>query len=139
MDNILEVDLIINRKKYSKIYNTSIIILFIIITLIYIIFTYKYQNYYLSKGKMINNELELLVNIDDIKYIQNNHTLKIDNINYSYEIISISNELYVDDNYNNYKYLYLKIANLTNIDNYVYEIKIPKENKIIAKYLKEYI
>lgn len=139
MDNLLEIDLILNRKKYPKIYNTSLIILIIILVFIYIIFTYKYQSYYVIKGKMINNKLELLVNINDIKYIKNSTNLSIDNKKYSYLLNTISNEIYVDENYNNYKYVYLKVNNLTNIDNYVYEIKIPKENKILAKYLKEYL
>ena len=139
MDNLLEIDLILNRKKYPKIYNTSLIILIIIIVFIYIIFTYKYQSYYVIKGKMINNKLELLVNINDIKYIKNSTNLSIDNKKYSYLLNTISNEIYVDENYNNYKYIYLKVNNLTNIDNFVYEIKIPKENKILAKYLKEYL
>ena len=139
MDNLLEIDLILSRKKYSKIYNTCFLILTIILVFIYIIFTYKYQSYYLTKGKMINNKLELLVNIDDIKYIKNSTILSIDNKMYSYKLDSISNDIYVDENYNNYKYIYLKVNNLTNIDNFVYEIKIPKENKILAKYLKEYL
>ena len=139
MNNVLEIDLILNRKKYSKIYNIFLIILTIILIFIYIIFTYKYQSYYLIKGKIINNKLELLVNINDIKYIKNNTNLKIDNNIYSYKITTISNEILIDENYNNYKYIYLNIDNLSNIDNYVYEVKIPKENKILAKYIKDYI
>ena len=139
MDNLLEIDLILNRKKYPKIYNTSLIILIIILVFIYIIFTYKYQSYYVIKGKMINNKLEKLENINDIKYIKNSTNLSIDNKKYSYLLNTISNDIYVDENYNNYKYIYLKVNNLTNIDNFVYEIKIPKENKILAKYLKEYL
>ena len=56
-----------------------------------------------------------------------------------YKITHINKELYVDDNYKNYCYIYLKVNNLTNIDNFVYDIKIPKENKILAKYLKDYL
>ena len=139
MNNTIEIDLILNRQKYPRIYSTSLIIIIIILVFIYIIFTYKYQSYYLSKGKMINNKLELLVPLEDIKYIKNNNYLSIDNQKYSYKLTTISNEIYVDEEYNNYKYIYLDIKNLTNIDNYVYEIKIPKENKILAKYLKEYL
>ena len=135
MNNPLEIDLIIERKKYPPIYNTYLIILIILLITIYIIFTYKYQSYYITKGKIVNNQLELLVNIEDIKYLKNNHTLEIENKCYQYTIVSISNEL-ID---NNYQYIHLKIDNITNIDNYIYEIKIPKENKIIAKYLKEYL
>lgn len=139
MDNIFEIDMILNKKKYSKIYNPSILIIIIILIFIYIIFTYKYQSYYVSKGKMVDNKLELIININDLKYIQNNHTLKIDDQTYRYQISSISMETYVDETYESYKYIYLEINNLTNIDNYVYEIKIPKENKYLSKYLKEYL
>lgn len=139
MNNTLEIDLILNRKKYPKIYNTVIIIIIIILMFIYIISTYKYQSYYLIKGKILNNQLELLVNINDIKYIKNNTNLKIDNKLYSYKITTISKEILIDENYNNYKYIYLQVNNLTNIDNFVYEVKIPKENKILAEYIKDYI
>ena len=139
MDDILSLDIIINRKKYPCIYNTSLIITIILLIFIYIIFTYKYQTYYITKGKMTNNELELLVNTNDLKYLYHHNMLSIDNKNYSYNLISISDEIYLDDSYNDYKYVYLKIDNLTNIDNYVYEIKIEKENKLLAEYLKEYL
>ena len=83
MNNLLEIDLIIGRKDYSKIYNGSTIIAIIILTSIYILNIFSYQTYYIQKGKMVSNQLD--------------------------------------------------------IDNYVYEIKIPKENKILAKYLKNYL
>jgi len=139
MDNILAIDLILNKQKYSKIYNFNLIILIILLITSYIIFTYKYQTYYITKGKMVNNELELLVNIDDIKYIISNNKLIIDNTDYTYIVTEISDELYVDEYYQNYNYIYLQITNLSNINNYVYEIKIPKENKVLAKYLKNYL
>lgn len=139
MNSTIEIDLILSRKKYPKIYNISLIIITIILIFIYIIFTYKYQSYYIAKGKILNNKLELLVDIKDIKYIKNNSSLKLDDELYSYKLTSISEEILVDENYNNYKYVYLEVNNLTNVDNYVYEIKIPKENKILAKYIKEYL
>jgi len=139
MNDILDIEIILKRKKYSKLYNIGLILIIILLISLYIIFTYKYQTYYISKGKIIDNKLELLVKIDDLSYINNNSKLKIDDKIYIYKVDSISNELYVDEFYNNYKYVYLKVEYLNNIDNYVYEIKIPKENKVIAKYLKNYI
>lgn len=139
MNDILDIEIILKRKKYSKIYNIGLILIIILLISLYIVFTYKYQTYYISKGKIIDNKLELLVSIDDLSYINNNSKLKIDDKIYIYKVDSISNELYVDEFYNNYKYVYLKVENLNNIDNYVYEIKISKENKVIAKYLKNYI
>lgn len=139
MDNNLELDLILERKKYPKIYNTNLIIIIIILIFIYIIFTYRYQTYYITKGKIENKQLKISVNISDIKYLKNSNKLLIDNQIYYYKINDISKEVYIDENNNNYKYLYLKIFNINNIDNYVYEIKIEKENKLLAEYLKEYL
>ena len=139
MNNILELDLILNRKRYPKIYNANLIIIIIILIFIYIIFTYKYQSYYITKGRIINNELEISVNINDIKYIEENNLLVINNKIYSYKITHINKELFIDNNFNNYQYVYLKISNLNNIDNYIYQIKIEKDNKILAKYIKEYL
>lgn len=139
MNDILDIEIILKRQKYPKIYDIGVILTIIIAIFIYIIFTYDYQSYYIMKGKMIDNTLELLVDINELKYLEKSNILEIENNNYSYKIIKISEELYIDELYNNYKYVYLKISNLTNIDNYVYEVKIPKEKKKIAKYLKEYI
>ena len=139
MNNVLEIDLIIDRQKYSKIYNFSFSIFIIILITIYIIFTYKYQTYYKLKGRIINNEIELFVALEDLKYLQDNHELMIDNIIYSYNVSHINESLYLDENYHNYCYLYIKVDNLSNIDNFVYEIKIPKENKTLVKYLKDYL
>lgn len=139
MNDILDIEIILKRQKYPKIYDIGVILTIIIAIFIYIIFTYDYQSYYIMKGKMIDNTLELLVDINDLKYLEKSNNLEIENTNYSYKIIKINEELYIDEFYNNYKYVYLKVSNLTNIDNYVYEVKIPKEKKKIAKYLKEYI
>lgn len=139
MNDVLDIDLILKRNKYPFIYNIGFIILIIIIVFIYISCTYKYQTYYISKGTIKNNSLELLVNIDNIKYITYQNKIIIDNKIYNYNIISISENLYVDESLNNYKYVYLNVKNLSNINNYVYEVKIPKENKKIIKYLKDYL
>lgn len=139
MNDILDIEIILKRKKYPKIYNIGLILTIIILISLYIIFTYKYQTYCILKGRVVDNKLELLVDINDMKYIKNNNVIKIDNFSYSYTIDKISSDMYVDENYNNYKYIYINVSNISNIENYVYEVKIPKENKIIAKYLKEYL
>ena len=124
--------------KCHKIYKINYILIVIILITIYIIFTYQYQTYYQVKGKMIDNKLEIKIYVKDIPYAVNNDHLLIDNKTYDYQIIDISN-LYIDDDDNNYCYLYLEIINLYNIDNYVYEIKFPKENKRLIAYLKDYL
>ena len=132
MNEILDIEMIIKRQKYPLIYNLGIIIIIIIL-----IFLYK--TYYINKGIAKDNHLELLVKLDDIQYIYNNQEITIDNIIYDYTIVHITEDIYVDELYNNYKYVYLKIDQLNNLDNYVYEIKLIKENKKIIEHLKDYV
>ena len=137
MDDILDIEIILKKQKYSKIYNIGLVLLIILLIFIYVSFIYTYKTYYINKGTMIDGNLKLLVNLDDIKYIATNNSLKIDNTHYEYQISKISEELYVDETLNNYKYIYLKVNNLNNINNYVYEIKLVKEKKKLIEYLKE--
>ena len=139
MNDILDIEIILKKQKYNNIYNVGIILLIILSISIYISFIYKYKTYYVTKGTMINGELQLIVEISDIKYITNNNRLKISNNYYQYEVSRISEELYVDDQLKNYKYIYLQVDSLNNLNNFVYDIKIEKENKKIIEYLKEYI
>ena len=139
MSDNLEIDLILSRKKYPIYYELTYLITLIILLFIIIILSFKYQTYYLNTGKMVNSNLEILVNINDLDYLGNSATLIIDDKEYNYKITKISSELYTDNNYQNYRYVYLNIHNLNNIDNYSYTIKIPKENKIIAKYIIDYL
>ena len=139
MNEIIDIEIILNNNKYPKIYSISTILIILIITFIYVTTLYNYQTYYITKGKIIDNKLELIVPLDDIKYITNQSNLMINNKLYNYKIISVSNELYIDELYNNYKYLYLEVKNLNSINNYVYELKIKKENKKIIEYLKDYL
>ena len=139
MNDILDIEIILKRQKYPYIYNIGFILLIILLVFLYISCIYKYQSYYITKGTIKDNTLELLVNLDDIKYIYNQNKLTIDNHIYNYSIKSISENLYVDDYLNNYKYIYLEVPNLSNINNYVYEIKLQKENKKIIEYLKDYL
>ena len=139
MNDILDIEIILKRQKYPFIYNIGFILIIILTIFLYISCVYKYQTYYITKGTIKDNTLELLVNIDDIKYISNQNKLKIDNHIYKYNIKSISENLYVDEYLNNYKYIYLEIPNLSNINNYVYEVKLQKENKKIIEYIKDYL
>ena len=139
MNNLLDIEIILKKQKYSKIYNTGSVLLIILLIFIYVSFIYTYKTYYINKCTMIDGNLKLLVNLDDIKYITSNNSVKIDNVYYGYIIVKISEELYVDESLNNYIYIYLKVNNLNNINNYFYEIKLVKENKKLIEYLKEYI
>ena len=138
MNNDIGIDLILNRKNYGHIYKINCLLILILLIFAYVIFTYKYQSYYISKGKVIDCKLELMIDNDDIKYFENTNYLYIDNDRYNYRIDYISS-LYVDEDYHNYVYIYLNIINMICTDNYVYEIKIPNENKLLAEHLKDYL
>ena len=136
MNDLLDIEVILQRKKYSKIYNFGTIMIIILLIFIYIISTYTYKSYYTIKGKAIDNKIELLINPEDIIYIEENSSLELDNITYQYTIDSIGSELLIDENYNNYQHVSLKILNFSSIDNRIYEVSIPKERVSLAKYLK---
>lgn len=139
MNDILDIEIILKKQKYHPIYNIGTILLIIILIFIYVSFIYNYKTYYITMGTIKNNSLELLVSLDDIKYISSNNVLKINDKIYSYHIDKIEENLYVDESFNNYKYIYLNVDNLSNVDNYVYKIKLEKENKKIIEYLKDYL
>ncbi len=139
MDDNLDIELILRRNQYGKIYQSSYLIIIILLIIIYIIFTYQYQSYYITYGKMSSNQLIIAISPSDIIYINNHHELLIDDKKYYYKIVKIDENLYLDENMNNYQYIYLKVDKLTNLDNYVYEVKFNKEKKVLAKYLKDYL
>lgn len=139
MNDILDIEIILKRNKYPKIYNISLIILIIISIFLYVIFTYKYQSYYLTEGKYKDNELIVVTKSNYLKYFINNNTLLLNNQEYRYQVNHIDNHTYLDESGNSYTYIYLNISNLKSINNNVYEIKIVKENKTLVKYLKEYL
>ena len=60
MNDLLDIEVILQRKKYSKIYNFGTIMIIILLIFIYIISTYTYESYYTIKGKAIDNKIELL-------------------------------------------------------------------------------
>lgn len=139
MNDIIDIEIILKRKKYPKVYSIGIILIVILLIITYIIFTYEYQSYYITYGKVVDNKLEVLMPLEDAKYLKSNSLIELDNKPYNYTINSISNDIVVDASYKNYQVFYLNINNLSNLNNYAYQVKIPKENEIIAKYLKKYV
>ena len=129
MNDILELECILKRERYPSIYKFGWLMIIIIILFLYVINTYKYQRYY----------IELLVPINDLKYVTDNKQIILDGKKYSYNVNEISKDIYVDDKYNNYKYIYIDIPGLSSVNNYVYQVKLEKENKSLANYLLEYI
>ena len=128
-----------NTNYYIKlfIYLSIIFLLFIVILL-----NTKYKMYYKTKGIVTSDKnLMLIVKIDKLKYVKNNNKLVIDNKEYVYSIKSINNDYEIDNNLNNYLYLYLDVSldSKDKITNNVLNVKLLESNKKIFYYLKNYI
>ena len=101
MNDILELECILKRERYPSIYKFGWLMIIIIILFLYVINTYKYQSYYITKGIVKDNFIELLVPINDLKYVTDNKQIILDGKKYSYNVNEISKDIYVDDKYNN--------------------------------------
>lgn len=139
MNDILELECILKRCRYPFVYNFGFLMIIIIMIFLYIINTYKYQSYYVTSGVVKNGLVELLVLEDELKYTVNNEKIILDDREYKYSVNKISDDVYIDDNYNNYKYVYISVVGSNSVDNYVYQVKLKKEKKALANYLLDYI
>ena len=135
MDDILDIDIILLRKKYPRIYNLGIISVIILLIFIYVSCTYTYQTYYYSYGIAIERELKVSVSNNDLKYFKNDENIELDDNEYSYKLLRIEQDISNKD----YSSVYLKINNLPKISNYIYQVRILKDNKKLIEYLKEYL
>ena len=116
------------------------IIIVIILSLIIFFIEFHYKTFYHIKGTVIikdeNYCISLLIPLNQIKYITDNHSVEIDKKNYDYQVISISNEYYSDN-----KTTYQKIEIEVSLDNkYKYEnltidLKFLKENQRVIDYI----
>lgn len=139
MNELLDIEVILKRDKYPMIYNIGIIGIIIIGIFIILASIYDYRTYLITNARVVNNQLELLIKCDDVKYVVDNNYLMIEHEKYEYKIIRIDNEVVTGMDNNIYQYVYLDISNTLNINNYLYQIRILKEKKKLIKYLKNYL
>lgn len=129
---MLKKELILRGNKYLFGYSYHFINLIIILTFIFIIFLYNYQNYYTLNGKMINlnNDyyLEIEMQKSKMDYIYKNRELIVNNICYDYKV-------YYYDKWAKKIYLKIKLPNNYYTDNKKVEIRIQGENKKIIYYI----
>lgn len=133
-----ELDLILDQNNYPKIYRPIYIIFTIIILFLIIIIAFNYQSYLIIYGIFNGYNLEVYSLVDDLNYIQNNNKLEIDGIDYSYRIDEIVYDAKIDSNYRHYHLVYLNIFKYKATENYIYKLKIPKENKKLSSYIIDY-
>ena len=131
----LRVSLVIDRENYSFIYRAIMIISIMLLCILTFLLVFKYDTYIITYGKSNNDTLEIIVDSSFVGDIISNHSLFIDGQEYSYRVSNISEEIYADNNYQMYQYVYLDIFKFNSINNYVYQVKIKKARKNLISYL----
>lgn len=136
-------EIIINIKNKLVILLSSIVIISFIIMII-LAHLLKVEKYYQNKGIVVldkdNYYLKLYVDFENIETIINNSSILINEDDYQYNIVSISNLL--ESNYDNYQIFYLQIPNLSKnllVNNLVINYKILTGNEILIKYIKNIV
>ena len=129
-------EIIFNIKNKLVILLSSIVIISFIIMII-LAHLLKVEKYYQNKGIVV---LELYVDFENIETIINNSSILINEDDYQYNIVSISNLL--ESNYDNYQIFYLQLPNLSKnllVNNLVINYKILTGNEILIKYIKNIV
>lgn len=134
-------EIIFNIKNKLVILLSSIVIISFIIMII-LAHLLKVEKYYQNKGIVVldNDDyyLKLYVDFENIETIINNSSILINEDNYQYNIISISDLL--ESNYDNYQIFYLQILNPNKnllVNNLVINYKILTDRESLIKYIKK--
>lgn len=136
-------EIIFNIKNKLVILLSSIVIISFIIMII-LAHLLKVEKYYQNKGIVVldNDDyyLKLYVDFENIETIINNSSILINEDNYQYNIISISDLL--ESNYDNYQIFYLQILNPNKnllVNNLVINYKILTGRESLIKYIKKIV
>lgn len=136
-------EIIFNIKNKLVILFSSVVIISFIIMII-LAHLLKVEKYYQNKGIVVldkdNYYLKLYVDFENIETIINNSSILINEDNYRYNIISISNLL--ESNYDNYQIFYLQILNPNKnllVNNLVINYKILTGRESLIKYIKKIV
>lgn len=136
-------EIIFNIKNKLVILLSSIVIISFIIMII-LAHLLKVEKYYQNKGIVVldkdNYYLKLYVDFENIETIINNSSILINEDNYQYNIVSISDLL--ESNYDNYQIFYLQILNPNKnllVNNLVINYKILTGRESLIKYIKNIV
>lgn len=136
-------EIIFNIKNKLVILFSSIVIISFIIMII-LAHLLKVEKYYQNKGIVVldndNYYLKLYADFENIETIINNSSILINEDNYQYNIISISDLL--ESNYDNYQIFYLQILNPNKnllVNNLVINYKILTGRESLIKYIKNIV
>jgi len=140
MKYYIDSRIILDRKIAPVIYLYIMIIIVLTLSLIILITLFHYKTYYKVKGIVqLNNEeyyIRIYVPLENIKYLINNDTVKINRENYKYQIKSINDE-YFTDNIITYQIIEIKIniPSKYKYNNLNLSLQFLKEDKKIIDYI----
>ena len=136
-------EIIFNIKNKLVILLSSVVIISFIFMII-LAHLLKVEKYYQNKGIVVldndNYYLKLYVDFENIETIINNSSILINEDNYQYNIVSISDLL--ESNYDNYQIFYLQILNPNKnllVNNLVINYKILTGRESLIKYIKNIV
>lgn len=136
----IDSEIILQRKIGPLVYVYIMIIIVISLSLIMLFILFSYKTYITLKG-IVENEnnhyyIKVYVRVDYVKYITSGKTVRIDNKNYKYKIISIDSE-YFTDNKNTYQIVKIEVSlkEEYKYNNLTLELDFIKENKRIINYI----
>ena len=145
-NDIMNNDTVINAKTPHKIFSFIAVFGFCLIILVLICIFGKYDQYYQSKAIVVLNDtndcyLKLTVDTNDLKNVTDRQLLYINNHKYHYELETISIDVYVDRNFNNYKEILIKtnLPKNLSINNNVVDVKFKIRTAQIITYILEFI
>lgn len=143
MNSSIEAEIFI-RKKIPIIYKMITILTIILIVLVPIILNMNYQTIIKTDAIIKKEDSQYLIMLsikeEDLKYVVNNNYIKLDNTTYYYKIYKIEEDLYLSQNLENYKIVYLKskLNKEYKVNNLTLTAKINKNNKKIINYIIDY-
>lgn len=115
---------IIIERKESLLYRIFIISLLLIFTLLFLLSTlYKYDKNYKLKALIQNGNLNLTVNEKELKLLNDNNQVLVDELVYKVGISSISEAIY-DSNYNAYYKVAVTIGNKKFVENNIVDLYV---------------
>lgn len=143
MNSSIEAEIFI-RKKIPIIYKMITILTIILIVLVPIILNMNYQTIIKTDAIIKKEDSQYLIMLsikeEDLKYVVNNNYIKLDNTTYYYKTYRIEEDLYISQNLENYKIVYLKskLNKEYKVNNLTLTAKINKNNKKIINYIIDY-
>lgn len=138
----IDSEIILNRKIGPFVYVYIMIIIVIMLSLIIFFILFHYKTYYTVKGTVIeeteNYYIRCYIPLEYLKYVTENNVVRINKIEYKYNIVSIDSE-YFTDNINTYQIVKIKvnISSKNRINNLTLDLQFLKEDKRIIDYIVE--